>query len=125
MKAEVKERRIFFFECVKCGAKRRCSFKKHRAELQVCRKCRRGTDINPNQTTLFGDQTLPPEPMQEPPKKRGRKKKEIPAEERARLHKDLVKLGDMIADGEHLEKGGKWISREYRKISKILYPEIK
>jgi hypothetical protein len=31
----------------------------------------------------------------------------------------------MIADGEHLEKGGKWISREYRKISKILYPEIK
>jgi hypothetical protein len=91
----------------------------------VCRKCRRGTDINPNQITLFSEPTPAPEPIPEPPKKRGRKKKEIPADERARLHKDLVKLGDMIADGEHLEKGGKWISREYRKISKILYPEIK
>lgn len=29
----------------------------------------------------------------------------------------------MMGDGLHHEAGGKWISAEYRKISKLLYPE--
>ena len=37
-------------------------------------------------------------------------------ETKARLYKDLVKLGDMMGDGLHLEPGGKWISRDYKKI---------
>jgi len=74
---DIKERRIFFFECIKCGAKRRCSFKKHRAELQTCRNCSRGMDINPNQKSLFGEPELPPTETSQPeqPKKRGRKKR--------------------------------------------------
>ncbi len=43
-------------------------------------------------------------------------------DERARLHKDLIKLGDMMADGLHYEDPS--ISREYRKISKALFPEM-
>lgn len=42
--------------------------------------------------------------------------------ERDRLHKQLVKLGDMMADGLHYDEP--WISTEYRKISKILFPEM-
>ena len=35
----------------------------------------------------------------------------------------LIKLGDMIGDGLHLEPDGKWISREYRQVAKALgYP---
>jgi len=41
-------------------------------------------------------------------------------EAKGRLHKDLVKLGDMMGDGLHLESDGKWISREYKKILKAL-----
>lgn len=37
----------------------------------------------------------------------------------------LIKLGDMMGDGLHHEPGGSWISREYRKLSKILIPEIR
>lgn len=37
-----------------------------------------------------------------------------------RLHSQLVKLGDMMGDGLHLEPGGKWISSEYRKIARAL-----
>lgn len=40
------------------------------------------------------------------------------------LHGQLVKLGDMIGDGLHLEPGGSWINREYRKTLKALYPEM-
>ena len=36
------------------------------------------------------------------------------------LQKQLVKLGDMMGDGEHLEPGGKWISAEYRKVAQAL-----
>lgn len=35
---------------------------------------------------------------------------EISAETKDRLHKDLIKLGDMIGEGLHLEPDGKWIS---------------
>ena len=38
----------------------------------------------------------------------------------AHLHSQLVKLGDMMGDGLHLEPGGKWINTEYRKILKSL-----
>lgn len=39
------------------------------------------------------------------------------------LSNQLIKLGDMMGDGMHHEPDGKWISAEYRKISKLLYPE--
>ena len=42
--------------------------------------------------------------------------------EKSRLHKDLIKLGDMIGDGLHYEDPS--ISREYRKVAKQLYPEM-
>jgi hypothetical protein len=29
--------------------------------------------------------------------------------------RQLIRLGDMMGDGEHHEPGGKWIAREYRK----------
>lgn len=37
-----------------------------------------------------------------------------------RLHDQLVKLGDMIGDGLHLEPDGKWIAKEYRKVARAL-----
>ncbi len=39
---------------------------------------------------------------------------------KANLHKQLVKLGDMMGDGLHHEADGKWISKEYKKILKAL-----
>lgn len=39
---------------------------------------------------------------------------------KSHLNAQLVKLGDMMGDGLHLEPGGKWISREYRLIAKAL-----
>lgn len=38
------------------------------------------------------------------------------AETREHLHRQLVKLGDMMGDGLHKEPDGKWIEREYRKV---------
>lgn len=32
------------------------------------------------------------------------------------LHRQLVKLGDMIGDGLHDEPDGKWITKEYRHL---------
>lgn len=40
------------------------------------------------------------------------------------LLRQLVKLGDMMGDGLHYEADGKWISREYNRICRILYPEM-
>ncbi|MDH6308024.1 hypothetical protein M2451_002543 [Dysgonomonas sp. PFB1-18] len=40
------------------------------------------------------------------------------------LHDQLIKLGDMMGDGLHHEPGGRWISREYNKICRILYPDM-
>lgn len=37
-----------------------------------------------------------------------------------RLHAELVKLGDMIGDGLHLQPGGRWIARDYAKVAKEL-----
>jgi hypothetical protein len=36
------------------------------------------------------------------------------------LHRQLVKLGDMMGDGLHHEPDGRWISREYNRILKAL-----
>ncbi|SME89305.1 hypothetical protein [Desulfovibrio gilichinskyi] len=36
------------------------------------------------------------------------------------LHNQLIRLGDMMGDGLHLEPGGKWIEKEYGKIVKAL-----
>lgn len=38
----------------------------------------------------------------------------------ARLHDQLVKLGDMMGDGQHHEPDGKWIAKEYRRVSRAL-----
>ena len=46
-------------------------------------------------------------------------------DEREMLNKRLVHLGDLIGDGEHHEKGGGWISREYKKTLYSLYPEMR
>lgn len=36
------------------------------------------------------------------------------------LYQQLIKLGDMIGDGFHLEPEGKWIAKEYKRIAKEL-----
>ena len=38
------------------------------------------------------------------------------------LWNQFARLGEMIGDGLHYESDGKWISKEYRKLSKILCP---
>jgi hypothetical protein len=40
------------------------------------------------------------------------------------LYNQLIKLGDMMGDGLHHEPDGKWISKEYEKISRLLFPEM-
>ncbi len=37
-----------------------------------------------------------------------------------RLHNQLIKLGEMMGDGLHLEPGGKWIEKEYKLAAKAL-----
>lgn len=37
----------------------------------------------------------------------------------------FCKLGEMIGDGLHHESDGKWISKEYKQLSRILIPEVK
>jgi hypothetical protein len=41
------------------------------------------------------------------------------------LWDQFCKLGDMMGDGLHNEPGGKWISRDYGKLAKILIPDMK
>jgi hypothetical protein len=36
------------------------------------------------------------------------------------LNNQLIKLGDMMGDGLHLEPGGKWISKEYIRVARAL-----
>lgn len=40
------------------------------------------------------------------------------------LYQQFIRLGDMMGDGLHLERDGRWIAREYKRISKILFPEM-
>lgn len=48
------------------------------------------------------------------------KGRELTPEARASLGAQLVKLGDMMGDGLHLEPGGKQIERDYRRVAKAL-----
>ena len=41
------------------------------------------------------------------------------------LWNQFCKLGEMMGDGLHYEPDGKWISTEYKKLSRILIPELK
>lgn len=41
-------------------------------------------------------------------------------DDKQHLHRQLVKLGDMMGDGLHLEPGGKWISRDYKRVMRAL-----
>jgi len=41
-------------------------------------------------------------------------------ETRKRLGDQLIKLGDMMGDGMHLESDGKWIEKEYKKVAQAL-----
>lgn len=41
-------------------------------------------------------------------------------DDKQHLHRQLVKLGDMMGDGLHLEPGGKWISRDYSRVMRAL-----
>jgi hypothetical protein len=43
----------------------------------------------------------------------------------AHLWNQFIRLGEMMGDGLHYESDGKWISKEYRKLAKILIPEMK
>ncbi len=36
------------------------------------------------------------------------------------LYDQLIKLGDLMGDGLHLEPEGKWIEKEYKRIAKEL-----
>lgn len=40
------------------------------------------------------------------------------------LQRQLIKLGYMMGDGLHHEPGSAWISIEYEKIAKHLYPDM-
>jgi len=39
--------------------------------------------------------------------------------------RQFCKLGEMMGDGLHHEADGKWIAIEYKKLSRILIPEIR
>jgi len=42
--------------------------------------------------------------------------------ENEHLWNQFIRLGDMMGDGLHYEPDGKWITREYKKLYKILCP---
>lgn len=41
------------------------------------------------------------------------------------LHRQLIKLGDMMGDGLHHEPDGKWIEKEYARVFNALYPDVR
>lgn len=43
--------------------------------------------------------------------------------ERERLFRQFENLGEMMGNGLHYEPDGAWISAEYRRIAKLLFPE--
>jgi hypothetical protein len=36
----------------------------------------------------------------------------------------FCRLGEMIGDGLHLEPDGKWISKEYNRLARLLMPDV-
>lgn len=47
-----KERRLYYFTCAGCGH-RANTFKRRRVKAELCRKCRKGPKVDPNQGALF------------------------------------------------------------------------
>ncbi len=47
-----KERRLYYYTCEQCGKQNRHSFKRKKAKVRVCKKCK-GNVVDPNQLTLF------------------------------------------------------------------------
>lgn len=45
---------------------------------------------------------------------------ELSEKAKERLHNQLIRLGDMMGDGLHLEPDGKWIGREYKQVARAL-----
>lgn len=41
------------------------------------------------------------------------------------LWRQFSNLGEMMGDGLHNESGGKWIAKEYKKLSRALIPELR
>lgn len=41
-------------------------------------------------------------------------------DDRDALYDRLIKLGDLMGDGEHLEPSGEWIEREYKQVMRLL-----
>ena len=39
--------------------------------------------------------------------------------------RQFCRLGEMMGDGLHYEPDGKWIAKEYRRLAKILIPEMR
>lgn len=58
-KDDLISRKIYFFTCEKCGNNRRQSFRRSKAEVGLCRKCRQAALlVHKNQGSLFAnDQT--------------------------------------------------------------------
>lgn len=56
---ELLSRKIYFFTCEKCGHHKRQSFRRSKAEVGLCRKCRQAALlVHKNQGSLFAnDQT--------------------------------------------------------------------
>lgn len=48
------ERHLYVFECSDCKKPRAQSFRRSVARLGLCRDCRKGKDLNPNQMTIIG-----------------------------------------------------------------------
>lgn len=40
------------------------------------------------------------------------------------LWRQFCRLGEMMGDGLHHEAGGRWISCEYKRLSRILMPDV-
>jgi ribosomal protein L37AE/L43A len=68
---------------------------------------------NEKQLDLFGESSNPPKPI-----KQERRDNELEWNQ-------FIQLGEMIGDGLHHEPDGKWITRDYKRLAKILIPEIK
>lgn len=47
-----KERRLYYFTCEQCGKENRHSFKRKKAKMKVCKRCRKNA-VDPNQQSLF------------------------------------------------------------------------
>jgi hypothetical protein len=65
------------------------------------------------QTDLFGNEDKSPV------------ESEAPKRDNSFEWNQFCRLGEMIGDGLHYEPDGKWITKEYRRLSKILMPELR